>query len=143
MKLTHNEIDYLLNVARENRDSSAALAELPGQRWAAAHRSEVGMMDRLIEKLEGMKNPPAPKYKSRRHEIVLADGTHHGEVLHSTSSRSNLQSYVQEVTGRINAGELRVEDVWLREIRETPITAILDVCTSEAKGNGKEGGSHD
>lgn len=57
MKLTHEEINFLLEHAKSNRADSAALAEIPGQRWAAAHRDEVKMMDQLIEKLEDMKKP--------------------------------------------------------------------------------------
>lgn len=53
--LTSFELDYLLNEARENRDSSAVLAEVPGQRWAEAHKQEVKLMDKLISKLEAMR----------------------------------------------------------------------------------------
>lgn len=128
MKLTHEEINFLLDHAKSNREASAALAKHPGQKWAEAHRSEVKMMDRLIEKLEDMKKPATSKPCSRHHEIVLSDGSGNGKVLHSTSSMANLMTYTQEVTDRINRGELRIEDVWLREVRDTPISAVLDAA---------------
>lgn len=55
-KLTGSEIDYLIEAAAISRDESAFLAKEPGQRWADAHRGEVVMLERIIEKLEAMKN---------------------------------------------------------------------------------------
>lgn len=76
-KLTHNEIDFLLNHARSNRENSASLAEVPGQRWAAAHREEVKMMDRLIPKLEAMNDQQECKglvIRSFGEKWALCDG---------------------------------------------------------------------
>lgn len=58
-KLTKSEIDFLLRAARKNRDSSASFAEVPGQRWQAAHLNEVAMMDEIIGKLEAMDDEPS------------------------------------------------------------------------------------
>jgi len=54
-RLTPYEIGFLLDAARSNRENSAALAEIPTQKWKEAHKAEVEKMDKLIAKLEAMK----------------------------------------------------------------------------------------
>jgi len=50
-RLTKNELDYLMGTVRSNRDNSVTLSEIPGQKWAEAHKFEVKMMDSILEKL--------------------------------------------------------------------------------------------
>jgi len=54
-KLNYREIEILMGMARRNRENSAALAQIPEQRWKESHKKEVALMDRIIEKLEAMK----------------------------------------------------------------------------------------
>lgn len=123
--LTNSELQYLLGVATRNRDNSAALAEKPEQRWKEAHKAEVTMMDALIEKLEDMisDNTPVMTGGKKRYEIVFANS---GDVFRSTINRKFFWEYVEEATQAINDGIYSPKNMYLREVRETPILRFLD-----------------
>lgn len=113
--LTINEIDYLLNAAKKNRENSAALAEIPDQRWKEAHKVEVVMMDRLIDKLE---------------QILVARGfRENGEYAFMGSGKRNLYS---------------LEEVFLFSVKEgagsdlgSAVTALVDIFNGQYDNDGR------
>lgn len=54
MTITRQEIRWILNFVKEDRDNSKALKDYPGQQYAALHQLEYENMARLAEKLESI-----------------------------------------------------------------------------------------
>lgn len=52
MVLTKTEIRWMLNMVKNDRDSSKVLKDIPGQQFAALHALEYENMASLAEKLE-------------------------------------------------------------------------------------------
>ena len=55
VEIRESDIDFFLNHAVKNRESSQALSEIPNQRWKEAHKAEVVMMNGIIARLENIK----------------------------------------------------------------------------------------
>lgn len=51
MKITRQEIRWMLRFVEESRDNSASLMDRPGQQYAALHKLEYENMSVLAEKL--------------------------------------------------------------------------------------------
>lgn len=113
--LTLFEINYLLSAARKNRENSAALAEIPDQRWKEAHKDEVVMMDALIEKLE---------------QILVARGhRENGEYAFMGTGKRNIYS---------------LEEMFVFSVKEgtdsdlgTAVTTLVEILSGQYDDNGR------
>ena len=52
IEINESDIEFFLNYAKQNREDSASLAEMPEQRWKELHKEEVKMMDKIIKRLD-------------------------------------------------------------------------------------------
>jgi hypothetical protein len=55
IEIMESDIDFFLDHAKKNRESSQALSELPEQIWKELHKSEVLKMDAIIARFENIK----------------------------------------------------------------------------------------